>query len=376
VPAGFWCGQKVDNQGRQSSNMSQSQLAIPVTLNDVPPSIAEMLDDEERWEFNILELEAATHKRPLTYLGLKIFTSFGVCEFLNCSEATLRSWLQLIEASYHSSNSYHNSTHAADVLHATAYFLRKERVKSSLDQLDEVAALIAATVHDVDHPGRTNSFLCNAGSELAILYNDTAVLESHHAALAFQLTVRDSKSNIFKNTDRNQFRTLRQAIIDMVLATEMTRHFEHVNKFVNSINKPMAAIEDSDSEGQANFRNSPENRLLIKRMMIKCADVANPCRPLELCIEWAGRISEEYFAQTDEEKRQGLPVVMPVFDRNTCSVPKSQISFIDYFITDMFDAWDAFASLPGLMEHLSENYKYWKNLDEMKCKSLRPPPPP
>ncbi|XP_008323925.1 high affinity cAMP-specific and IBMX-insensitive 3',5'-cyclic phosphodiesterase 8B isoform X2 [Cynoglossus semilaevis] len=365
-------------------NMSQSQLAIPVTLNDVPPSIAEMLNDEECWDFNIFDLEAATHKRPLTYLGLKIFTSFGVCEFLSCSETTLRSWLQLMESSYHSSNSYHNSTHAADVLHATAYFLRKERVKSSLDQLDEVAALIAATVHDVDHPGRTNSFLCNAGSELAILYNDTAVLESHHAALAFQLTVRDSKSNIFRNIDRTQFRTLRQAIIDMVLATEMTRHFEHVSKFVNSINKPMAAIEEtstsvtsinSDCEGQANFRNSPENRLLIKRMLIKCADVANPCRSLELCIEWAGRISEEYFAQTDEEKRQGLPVVMPVFDRNTCSVPKSQISFIDYFITDMFDAWDAFASLPGLMEHLSENYKYWKSLDEMKCKTLRPPPP-
>ncbi|XP_024154838.1 high affinity cAMP-specific and IBMX-insensitive 3',5'-cyclic phosphodiesterase 8B isoform X3 [Oryzias melastigma] len=365
-----------------SKNMSQSQLAIPVTLNDVPPSIAEMLNDEECWEFNILELEAATHKRPLTYLGLKIFTSFGVCDFLNCSEATLRSWLQLIEASYHSSNSYHNSTHAADVLHATAYFLRKERVKGSLDQLDEVAALIAATVHDVDHPGRTNSFLCNAGSELAILYNDTAVLESHHAALAFQLTHRDGKSNIFKNIDRNQYRTLRQSIIDMVLATEMTRHFEHVSKFVNSINKPMAAIEEtstcsgnSESESQTNFRNSAENRLLIKRMLIKCADVANPCRPLELCIEWAGRISEEYFAQTDEEKRLGLPVVMPVFDRNTCSVPKSQISFIDYFITDMFDALDAFASLPVLMEHLSENYKYWKTLDEMKCKSLRPPPP-
>ncbi|KAM8872562.1 high affinity cAMP-specific and IBMX-insensitive 3',5'-cyclic phosphodiesterase 8B isoform 2-T2 [Synchiropus picturatus] len=365
-----------------SKNMSQSQLAIPVTLSDVPPAIADMLNDEECWDFNILELEAATHKRPLTYLGLKIFTSFGVCEFLDCSEATLRSWLQLMEASYHSSNSYHNSTHAADVLHATAYFLRKDRVKSSLDQLDEVASLIAATVHDVDHPGRTNSFLCNAGSELAILYNDTAVLESHHAALAFQLTMRDSQSNIFKSMDRTQFRTLRQAIIDMVLATEMTRHFEHVSKFVNSINKPMAAIEEtstcsmsSDGEGPAGFRNSPENRLLIKRMLIKCADVANPCRPTELCIEWAGRISEEYFAQTDEEKRQGLPVVMPVFDRNSCSVPKSQISFIDYFINDMFDAWDAFASLPGLMEHLSENYKYWKSLDEMKCKSLRPPPP-
>uniref|UniRef100_A0A8C2WVJ6 Phosphodiesterase n=1 Tax=Cyclopterus lumpus TaxID=8103 RepID=A0A8C2WVJ6_CYCLU len=341
---------------------NMSQLAIPVTLSDVPPPIAEMLNDEECWEFNILELEVATHKRPLTYLGLKVFASFGVCDFLKCSDATLRCWLQLIEASYHSSNSYHKLHARRGRAARHAHFLRKESVKNSLDQLDEVAALIAAAVHDVDHPGRTNSFLCNAGSELAVLYNDTAVLESHHAALAFQLTARDGKSNIFKNTDRNQFRTLRQAIIDMVLATEMTRHFEHVSKFVNSINKPMAAIEETSVECVC--VNSPENRLLIKRMLIKC-----------LCIEWAGRISEEYFAQTDEEKRQGLPVVMPVFDRNTCSVPKSQISFIDYFITDMFDAWDAFASLPGLMEHLSENYKYWKGLDEMKCKSLRPPTP-
>uniref|UniRef100_A0A8C5U791 Phosphodiesterase n=1 Tax=Malurus cyaneus samueli TaxID=2593467 RepID=A0A8C5U791_9PASS len=352
-------------------NLSHSHLPVPNTINDVPPCIAQLLDNEESWDFNIFELEAVTNKRPLVYLGLKVFARFGVSEFLNCSEATLRAWLQVIEANYHSSNSYHNSTHAADVLHATAFFLGKERVKGSLDHLDEVAALIAATIHDVDHPGRTNSFLCNAGSELAVLYNDTAVLESHHTALAFQLTTKDSKYNIFKNIDRNRYRTLRQAIIDMVLATEMTKHFEHVNKFVNSINKPMS--ESSNIECTANIKNFPDNQTLIKRMMIKCADVANPCRPLELCIEWAGRISEEYFAQTDEEKRQGLPVVMPVFDRNTCSIPKSQISFIDYFITDMFDAWDAFAHLPVLMQHLANNYKHWKTLDDLKCKSLRLP---
>uniref|UniRef100_A0A8C4ICN4 Phosphodiesterase n=1 Tax=Dicentrarchus labrax TaxID=13489 RepID=A0A8C4ICN4_DICLA len=344
-----------------------SHLITPLSLNDIPPRIAQTMENEDSWDFDVFNLEAATMKRPLTYLGLKIFSRFGVCEFLNCPEATLRSWLQVIEANYHSSNSYHNSSHAADVLHATAYFLCKERVKQSLDPIDEVAALIAATVHDVDHPGRTNSFLCNAGSELAILYNDTAVLESHHAALAFQITTRDDKCNIFKNIERNEYRTLRQAIIDMVLATEMTKHFEHVNKFVNSINKPLA-------ESVKSVLTSPENRILVKRMLIKCADISNPCRPQELCIEWAGRISEEYFAQTDEEKRQGLPVVMPVFDRNTCSIPKSQISFIDYFITDMFDAWDAFADLPNLMQHLDNNFKYWKGLDERKLHSLRPPP--
>lgn len=44
--------------------------------------------------------------------------------------------------------------------------------------------------------------------------------------------------------------------------------------------------------------------------------------------------------QTDEEKERGLPVVMAVFDRKTCSIPKSQTSFIDVFINDMFGAWD------------------------------------
>ena len=74
-------------------------------------------------------------------------------------------------------------------------------LQSVLESLDEVASLIAAVVHDVDHPGYTNSFLCNAGNELAILYNDIAVLESHHAALAFKLTARDERSNIFKGLD-------------------------------------------------------------------------------------------------------------------------------------------------------------------------------
>ena len=41
----------------------------------------------------------------------------------------------------------------------------------------------------------------------------------------------------------------------------------------------------------------PENVTLVKRMMIKCADVSNPTRPLKSCIEWTRRIAEEYFCQ-------------------------------------------------------------------------------
>ena len=40
---------------------------------------------------------------------------------------------------------------------------------------------------------------------------------------------------------------LRQSIIDMVLATEMMKHFEHLNKFVNSINKMTQKVEETSS---------------------------------------------------------------------------------------------------------------------------------
>lgn len=56
---------------------------------------------------------------------------------------------------------------------------------------------------------------------------------------------------------------------------------------------------DRDSPDLMSF-NTPENLVIIKRMMIKCADVSNPLRPLSLSIDWAHRIANEYFNQVSE----------------------------------------------------------------------------
>lgn len=48
------------------------------------------------------------------------------------------------------------------------------------------AALVAAAIHDVDHPGRSNQFLIETSDHLAVLYNDNSVLENHHLAVAFK----------------------------------------------------------------------------------------------------------------------------------------------------------------------------------------------
>lgn len=74
-----------------------------------------------------------------------------------------------------------------------------------------------------------------------------AVLENHHAALGFQLSWKDNSVNIFKNLSRDEYTPLRETIIDMVLATEMKQHFEHLNKFVSCVNKSTLKLEETSS---------------------------------------------------------------------------------------------------------------------------------
>ena len=66
---------------------------------------------------------------------------------------------------------------------------------------------------------------------------------------------------------------MRQQVIDMVLATEMTKHFEHLNKFVSSCNKPsnLAKVEEdgpsnvSYTERMAPFPSNSQSQVLLKK---------------------------------------------------------------------------------------------------------------
>lgn len=95
--------------------------------------------------------------------------------------------------------------------------------QSVFTNLEILAAIFAAAIHDVDHPGLTNQYLINSSSELALMYNDESVLENHHLAVAFKL-LQNEDCDIFANLSKKQRQTLRKMVIDMVLATDMSKH--------------------------------------------------------------------------------------------------------------------------------------------------------
>ncbi|XP_030387371.1 high affinity cAMP-specific and IBMX-insensitive 3',5'-cyclic phosphodiesterase 8 [Scaptodrosophila lebanonensis] len=346
----------------RTGSSTRTATIVPAKMK-ANPIVMELLEESLSWDFDIFKLEEITDYHPLLYLGMEMFRRFDVFATLSIDENVCKAWLAVIEAHYRKGNTYHNSTHAADVMQATGAFITQLANRDMvMERMEEATALIAAAAHDVDHPGRSSAFLSNSNNPLAILYNDLTVLESHHAAVTFKLTLGDDKINIFKNLDKEAYKSARSTIIDMILATEMTRHFEHLAKFVS--------VFGSDVEPRELMQAEEESSILMRRMLIKVADVSNPARPLPYCIEWSGRIAEEYFTQTDEEKQRHLPIVMPMFDRATCSIPKSQIGFIEYIIQDMMHAWDSFLDMPQLITHMQTNYAQWKKFDEQGINTL------
>ena len=58
--------------------------------------------------------------------------------------------------------------------------------QNTLTDLEVFACLISAIIHDYDHSGTTNNYHINSSSNLALLYNDRAVLENHHVSAFFK----------------------------------------------------------------------------------------------------------------------------------------------------------------------------------------------
>ena len=92
--------------------------------------------------------------------------------------------------------------------------------------MEHMSLLIAAAMHDYDHPGRTNAFLVDTGDPLAILYNDRSVLENHHAASSWSLLMKPENDFLTSALDPMEFKRLRFLVLETILATDLKKHFE------------------------------------------------------------------------------------------------------------------------------------------------------
>jgi len=330
----------------------ERELSTTELKYGVTPTDCEALDDQltslASWGPDIFAIDATSGGRPLTALTYAIFAERDLLNCLRIEPKTLVAFLATLEDHY-LNTPYHNRIHAADVTQSTHFLMSSPALANVFTELETVGAIFASAVHDVDHPGVTNQFLVNTSSDLAIMYNDESVLENHHLAVAFKL-VQNDQIDIFRNLTKKQRNTVRKMVIDMVLATDMSKHMSLLAEL-----KTMVETKKVAGDGVLLLDNY-QDRIQVLQNMIHCADLSNPTKPWLLCKQWMERIMSEFQLQGDQERSLGLEV-SPMCDRNNSTIAKSQIGFIDFIVHPLWETWAdlVFPEAQVVLDHLEEN---------------------
>uniref|UniRef100_A0A7I5E682 Phosphodiesterase n=1 Tax=Haemonchus contortus TaxID=6289 RepID=A0A7I5E682_HAECO len=280
----------------------------------IPPEIAELLREINSWSFNPFYLNEVSEGHALKYVGFELFNRYGFMDRFKIPLLPLENYLHALEQGYSKHNNpYHNVVHAADVTQSSHFMLSQTGLANSLGELELLAVLFGALIHDYEHTGHTNNFHIQSGSNIALLYNDRSVLENHHVSACFRLMKEDDK-NIFSHLTRDEYRELRNMVIEIVLATDMSTHFVQIKTMKNMLSLP----EGID-----------KNKALC--LIVHACDISHPSKPWQLHERWTQGVLEEFFRQGDLEASMGLPY-SPLCDRHTVHVADSQIGFIDFIV--------------------------------------------
>ncbi|XP_063084718.1 3',5'-cyclic-AMP phosphodiesterase 4A isoform X2 [Cavia porcellus] len=352
---------------RLSHNSGLNNASIPRfgVKTDQEELLAQELENLSKWGLNIFCVSDYAGGRSLSCIMYTIFQERDLLKKFHIPVDTMVTYVLTLEDHYHSDVAYHNSLHAADVLQSTHVLLATPALDAVFTDLEILAALFAAAIHDVDHPGVSNQFLINTNSELALMYNDESVLENHHLAVGFKL-LQEENCDIFQNLSKRQRQSLRKMVIDMVLATDMSKHMTLLADL-----KTMVETKKVTSSGVLLLDNYSD-RIQVLRNMVHCADLSNPTKPLELYRQWTDRIMAEFFQQGDRERERGMEI-SPMCDKHTASVEKSQVGFIDYIVHPLWETWADLVhpDAQDILDTLEENRDWYYSAIRQS-----PSPPP
>jgi hypothetical protein len=308
-------------------------------------------------------------------------------------------------------NGYHNAEHIADVVHSVAILLTgglQDLVGLQDDPLCVLALLVAAAIHDFEHPGLTGDHLIAIGHEWALTHNDRAVLEQHHLAEAFRL-LRAPGLDWAAGLAPAQRAALRTTVIDLVLGTDMKEHFKLLGEFGNVLHRARlsgaarrrrrrssvtvahaaaaaAAAAESTGEGgtggelaaaavaaaaaaaesasvvQATLTDA--ERLLVLKIAMKVADLGHLRAPQEIHCRWVAGLCDEFYAQGDAERDMGMRVNDLMCRERAaatpCALAESQVCFFDVIALPLVHHWAKATGARRWLERVTRNYEYWR----------------
>lgn len=283
------------------------------------------------------------------------------------------SYLEALADEYFASNTYHNFTHATDVLYVLCHLLLDCNATSRMTEYEIVASFLAAHAHDVGHPGTNNHYQIAANTPLGIKYGESATLETYSADLGQQLLEQYSVLENIPSADRaaliSTFRTC-------ILGTDMAQHhttclaLKHLPIDFYTQNYP------PKRPGRTNGESST-HALCLPSLLLHAADISGPCRAnLDIWLTRSVAVTREFVQQGDCERKQHIPVTesfdrlilqaegIDGFQRRETEFTKGLV--LPYF-RDVERVWNG---IKPLRVNLEDNNRSWESLDRKAVTKL------
>lgn len=296
-------------------------------------------------EFNA---DLLNDKKILCQTAYNIFTKNINLEKIKINSNSLKKFIYKVSKHYYS-NYYHNFKHVIMVLQFVHLIFKKINIKDKLGELEIFAIMISCLVHDIDHPGHTNTFEINTRSNLALKYNNKSVLENHHCSLTFYL-IHSKEINLLENLDENEFIIVRDMIIECILSTDIKLH--HV------------LLEDFESRFYSGFDfNNIQDKLFFGKIIVHVADLSNQLRPFDICFKGSMDLRKEYMLQVKKEIELGLPVLEYMKLEKDKQFYLSEIYFSSNIVKPMWNILvQLYPQLNNYHLNLEININRWKEL--------------
>lgn len=195
----------------------------------------------------------------------------------------------------------------------------------------KLSALLSALVHDLNHPGYSNSFLKASHHPLVEKYGEQSTSEKMHVACFKQMVAEPAMNFLEPLGDKERLRVL-DLVEKVVLATDMSGHMEFI---------------------QAGFPLESEQLLVFKlSLAMKTSDLSHCCRNFKIHNAFVDMLKAEFYLQGDAERSLGKTISFGM-DRGEAyaDVSMSQVQFLSLFISPLFAKWQRFETTP-LMSQL------------------------
>ena len=138
-------------------------------------------------------------------------------------------------------------------------------------------------------------------------------------------------------------------MINLVLGTDMSKHFSELGRFKARIGSP-----DFDMSQGA-------DKDLTLVTMFHLADISNGTKNFDLCRKWTDLLFVEFFNQGDREREKGSPISY-LMDRTTVNIARAQIGFLDVIIGPAFQAASLILNMGPNLANIEANKQKWTSL--------------